>query len=154
MRGIDDEASLALATGSIGNLVRHFILRRLLPNILRILGVICILATYGAVFGWLSDSASDAWALACGAVLAAVAMILFLPGCFRSVFGRELLLGSWRCEVSASSAPDNLAGVQIKTFMGLGASEKKLRHSLYMHPDVAPYISNWLKDDATRKITI
>jgi hypothetical protein len=71
-------------------------------------------------------------------------VVLFLPGCFRSVFGRELLLGCWRCEIFAYSAPDTALGVRVKTFLRADSGRFGLRHAIYKNPEIAPYIAAWL----------
>ncbi|TPI78499.1 hypothetical protein [Mesorhizobium sp. B2-8-9] len=60
----------------------------------------------------------------------------------RSFFGRELILGSSRCEVSAGSTPDFHDGVSVLT---LAKSDwGGLRHSIYEHPRCVSAVVTWL----------
>lgn len=149
LRGVDDEASLTLAAGSIGNRVTHFILGTLLPNAYQILAAVGTLLVVASMAGWTSQSAAGMVALGYGAVAFVAALVLILPGLFRSVFGRELLFGSWRCEIAANSSPDGANGVEVQTLLGRPESSKeKLRHSLYMNADVPRCIAKWLQRSA------
>src|SRR4029079_8943269 len=83
-----------------------------------------------------------------GAAAFLTAAILALPGLFRLVFGRELFLGSWRCEIAANSSPDGVDGVQVKTLTEQAEpSRRKLRHALYSNADVPACILEWLNTD-------
>jgi hypothetical protein len=145
LRGVDDEASLTLAAGSIGNRITHFILDRLLPNIFQLLALLATLMVGAGLAGWTKQSAAGMIALGYGAVAFLATTILALPGLFRLVFGRELLLGTWRCEIAANSSPDSGNGVQVKTLlMRPELAKRKLRHALYMNPDVPSCIVQWL----------
>ncbi|MGY4433986.1 hypothetical protein ACVWWO_006463 [Bradyrhizobium sp. F1.13.1] len=137
LRGIDDEASLTLAAGAIGNRAAQLAIGYVLPNLSNIFFAIG-LAIFGLAVSQIADIASTLlmWAIA--------TLALFVPGCFRSVFGRELVTGSWRCEVSADSAPDANKGVRVLTLTGSRRYDKTLRHALYKHPEVVPAIVSWL----------
>jgi hypothetical protein len=137
LRGVDDEASLTLAAGAIGNRAAQLAIY-FLPSVSNIFFAIG-LAVFGLAASQIVDIASTllVWAMATTA--------LFVPGCFRSVFGRELVTGSWRCEVSADSAPDAIRGVRVLTLTGSRRYDKTLRHALYKHPEAVPAIVDWLK---------
>jgi hypothetical protein len=145
LRGVDDEASLSLAAGAIGNRITHFFLGSFLPNVTAVFVLISFLAI---LITWFFGSVGDWWEqlglVGLGWAAAIATVVLFLPGSFRTVFGRELLLGCWRCEISADSSPDTIAGVRVNTFLRPGSREGGLRHSLYANPEVAPYIATWL----------
>jgi hypothetical protein len=138
LRGIDDEASLSLAAGAIGNRMTHLFLGILLPILAGMFGLVFFVGwTFGAdwqILGLAGQLSS--------CIIATI--LLVLPGCFRSVFGRELLLGCWRCEIFADSAPDTTAGVHVKTFLRAGSEGGGLKHALYKNPEIAPYIAVWL----------
>jgi Alpha/beta hydrolase family len=150
LRGVDDEASLTLAAGAIGNRVAHFMLGKVLPATNEALALICGFLSIAALAGWIWEAAFSIIfpiiALGFAAVALLAAVISFLPGIFRSVYGRELLFGSWRCEIAANSSPDSASGVQVKTLLGrTGPSQRKLRHALYMNAEVPSCILEWLK---------
>ena len=148
LRGVDDEASLTLAAGSIGNRITHFILGTLLPNIYQILALLGTFLAGAALAGWTTQSLTGMVALGYGAAAFLATVILALPGLFRLVFGRELFLGSWRCEIAAASSPDGVDGVQVKTLPGQPEpSKRKLRHALYLNAEVPTCILEWLKAD-------
>lgn len=138
LRGVDDEASLSLAAGAIGNRMTHLFLGILLPSLFWM----SILVNF---VGWTFGADWRILGLA-GLYLSAIiaTALLFLPGCFRSVFGRELLLGCWRCEIFADSAPDTTVGVRVRTFLRAGSEGLGLKHALYKNPEIAPYIAAWL----------
>jgi len=147
LRGVDDEASLSLAAGAIGNTVTRFILEKMVPHAFNILAVSGTLAGAVSAAGW-SSSSSLVPIIVLGFAGAAFvpAVILVLPGLFRLVFGRELMLGCWRCEIAANSSPDGGDGVRITTLLGPAElSERKLRHSLYTNPEVSRCIGEWLR---------
>jgi len=146
LRGVDDEASLTLAAGSIGNRITHFILGTLLPNIYEILALLATLLAGAALAGWIPQSVAGIVALGYGAAAFLATIILALPGLFRLVFGRELFLGSWRCEIAANSSPDGVDGVRVKTLPAQPKpSKRKLRHALYLNAEVPTCILEWLK---------
>ena len=146
LRGVDDEASLTLAAGSIGNRITHFILGTLLPNIYQVLALLATLMAGASAAGWIAPSLGGIIALGYGASAFLATVILALPGLFRLVFGRELLLGCWRCEIAANSSPDGVDGVQVKTLPGQPErSKRKLRHALYMNDEVPSCIAEWLR---------
>jgi hypothetical protein len=138
LRGVDDEASLTLAAGAIGNRMTHFFLGRFLPIAAGMLALVVIV-------GWIFGASWLRFVLGADVLLGVIATLVFLlPGCFRRVFGRELLLGCWRCEIFADSAPDTIGGGRVKTFLRAGSGGGGLRHALYENPEVVPYIAAWL----------
>jgi hypothetical protein len=42
-------------------------------------------------------------------------ILIALPGIFKSVFGKELLLGSLRCEIAVDSSPDGGEHIEVMT---------------------------------------
>jgi hypothetical protein len=120
IRGVDDEAALALAFGAIATRINRWILGPLWKVALLLsLGspfvqLVLILGGYHVVFGLDIESAiSVNRALEKGlstlsALLwAVIASLLVSPALFNGRFGREFLIGATRCEVAADSAPDS-----------------------------------------------
>jgi hypothetical protein len=141
LRGIDDEASLSLAAGTIGNRLTHLLLGSLLP---RLSGIFILVMLVSLPFGTFDSAGTRFGIVAFGWTCALASLVFFLPGCFRSFFGRELLLGCWRCEMCVDSSPDTIAGIRVKTFLQAGSKGGGLKHALYNNPEVAPYIAAWL----------
>ncbi len=128
LRGVDDEASLSLAAGAICNRMTHLFLGILLPSLFWMFASVNLV-------GWIFGADWGILGLVGLHLTAIIATILFfLPGCFRSVFGRELLFGCWRCEIFADSAPDTTVGLRVKTFLRAGSDWFDLRHALYKNP--------------------
>jgi pimeloyl-ACP methyl ester carboxylesterase len=139
LRGVDDEASLSLAVGAFGNRVTNYLLQIVLPS-----GMDFLFAIGGFLLS--IPLLSGLWQeLVWAALLLLTASLMWLPGVFRRVFGKELLFGAWRCEVSSNSVPDLVQGVEIVTFQHRPRDiSTGLRHYLHGHPDVIPKIVEWL----------
>ena len=161
LRGVDDEASLTLAAGSIGNRVAHFILGSALPfaqDKLAMLAVPAMIAYFvgrmagSSGAGWVSDVLVAAIEFGFAGIALLGAITFFLPGIFRSVFGRELIFGSWRCEIAANSSPDGGDGVRVRTLLlPPRLAKRKLRHAIYMNPEVPPCIAKWLRTSSSAR---
>jgi hypothetical protein len=161
IRGIDDEASLSLAAGSIGSRLSYLMLVGLLPVACwAILGSMIA----GAAIPILAPSES-----LLGPVIAISAasagIFLLLPGVFKSVFGREFLLNGLTCDIAADSVPDTLYGVQAITLPlteeapNAGSTDRtdkvllknwadsilRLQHGIYNHPECVKAIVEWLR---------
>lgn len=147
LRGIDDEASLILTAGSIGNRITRFILSILVPYAFQTLALIAVLIFAAtSVTGWEMKSLTAMVLLGYALVAFIAGIVVALPGLFRSVYGRELFLGSWRCEIEANSSPDSVKGVQIKTLLEQPElTKRRFRHALYMNPEVPQCIGEWLR---------
>lgn len=147
LRGVDDEASLSLAVGAFGSRVTHYLLQIVLPS-----GMDTLFAFGGFLLSarLLSGLRQElVWA----ALLLVTASLMWLPGMFRRVFGKELLFGAWRCEVSSNSVPDVVHGVEIVTLQHRPHDiSRGLRHYLHGHPDVIPRIVEWLAREREEKL--
>ena len=147
IRGIDDEAGLALAAGSIGN--------RLAVLSLKVVYLLCsfiwvyLLAVaidpvleffFGYSFELVRYSEQINILISC--VCLAVFTVPLAAGILKSVYGRELLLGALYCEVSAASAPDAANNVVVQTI----ATEFRsgLRHSIHESPKARKAISDYI----------
>ncbi|MET4628419.1 hypothetical protein ABIB83_005452 [Bradyrhizobium sp. I1.8.5] len=158
LRGVDDEATLALASGSIGNLVFRYTLNTALPvagAFLSLLSILLVLLSLGILLlgndptvSKMTDHAAGLIAIIVGIGLPIIGLVCFLlPGLFRAPCGKEMFLGAWRCEVSVDSVPDAVDGIQIRTLpvdVSDGAS-RVLRHYLHGHPNVVPAVVDWLR---------
>src|SRR3954451_8770890 len=123
IRGVDDEASLSLAAGSIGSRLSFFTLVAVFPTI--------------STVGWLVVTVSQPFGFrlglwAAGLVLVALPLgalaFFFLPGAFRSFFfGREFLVNAMTCDIAVDSVPDTLGQVEAITLRPIEAASSKPR---------------------------
>ena len=144
VRGVDDEASLALAAGAIGSRISHYSIKSLLPMLwtLVILAVL-VGATFAAIDGDTGRILFGVIPFAFGLVTLA---ILGLPGVFKSVFGREFLIGAIRCEIAADSVPDTAGRIETITLpLSQSWLKMSLRHGLYDHSKCVNEIVSWLR---------
>src|SRR5215813_3506228 len=99
-------------------------------------------------------------------------IFFFVPGVFKSFFGREFLVNALVCDISVDSAPDTVGQVEVITlrpvevvrknfsiptdpqrleeipnFMGMPFSKSSwpLRHAIYKPPDCVDEIVRWLR---------
>jgi hypothetical protein len=141
IRGVDDEASLTLAAGSIGSRLSSLVLFIVIPGVY-LFGVAAL-----ALLDW-----SGIWrteALFIGALYGcafAALICLFLPGMCKSAFGREFLTTAFVCETAADSAPDTSARLDSVTLSPAEAG-RRLRHCIYEHPQCVSEIARWLRGD-------
>src|SRR5262249_13798225 len=137
LRGVDDEASLSLAAGSIGSRLSYLQLVVVLP----LLFFIAFLSA--SVVAWVADSMFfHIVAVVCifGAPLS-----LVLPGVFKSAFGREFLLNAIGCDIAADSIPDTVNKVEAKTLPPEAVPFPQLRHGIYNHSGCVDEIVRWLQ---------
>jgi hypothetical protein len=126
IRGVDDEASLSLAAGSIGSRLSYLVLVGLIPAIYLMSMVAMVLLTL--VF--LLFHPQGAWTewptiLFFGAVISAP-VFLVLPGVFESFFfGREFLLNALVCDIAVDSVPDTLGQVEAITLKPVEAGSSE-----------------------------
>jgi hypothetical protein len=123
IRGVDDEASLSLAAGSIGSRLSFLTLVAVFPTI--------------STVGWLIFGVShrlgfrlELWVA--GLVLVALPLLalafFFLPGGFKSFFfGREFLVNAMTCDIAVDSVPDTLGQVEAITLRPVEAVLSKPR---------------------------
>jgi hypothetical protein len=140
LRGIDDEAGLALAFGAIGARLSHAI-RGLIAKKILVAAVLLTPAT-AIVLGYFGFTFRAALILP-----VAVLMLMLTPGFFNSVFGREFAFGAVRCEIASNSSPDS-EHLKVVTLPEWDSDVKTgLRHSIYDHPDCVSQIVLWLCDE-------
>lgn len=152
LRGIDDEASLAISTALVGRRVSH-LMRDVLSAVMAgrvtrwvvgvatalALGVWALTATGSSVPRLLSIMFEAYY----WTVLAIFGCIVFANLCTTAV-GRELA-GFYNLEISVNSAPDARRHVWIRTLKREGARRGFLRHGLYNEPWCAAEITSWMK---------
>jgi hypothetical protein len=152
LRAIDDEAALFLAVGAIGNRLSPRMARWMYVGsaVAMIVGAFPLLLLFG--FNWVTYLT----------VLSTVALFqvawLFVPGLFKAFYGRELVFGSYRCEISSHSVPDSvhreteIQPIEVPNTWGTVVTlhqtaeiRRGLRHGIYSHPQCAERIAGWLK---------
>jgi len=138
IRGVDDEAALFLAAGAIGARLSYFILFSTIRWVL--------VAYFGVLlFGriLLGQGTADPLLIWLTAVSAIGALaFFFLFGVFKSVFGKEFVIGAIRCEIAVDSVPDTSGPIDAVTLApDIGAS----RHGIYRHPQCVSEIVGWLR---------
>src|SRR5262249_42302216 len=136
IRGVDDEASLALAAGAIGARLSAWTLRTVLP------AALLILFLFVEIFS--SPDRPVAWlfVILCLATL----VFLVLPGVFKSVLRRELLFGERFYDIAVHSAPDMSGVTAITLPPDKASSAGQWRHTIYTnHLECVDKIIEWLR---------
>jgi hypothetical protein len=159
IRGVDDEASLSLAAGSIGSRLSYLVLVGAIPALVTMAMFLFFLSE---LFEWAVNVLLGIMML-CSYLGALI--FFFVPGVFKSFFGREFLVNALVCDISVDSAPDTVGQVEVITlrpveavpkrlgeipiFMGgtltFSKSSWHLRHGIYNHPDCVDEIVRWLR---------
>jgi hypothetical protein len=148
IRGVDDEASLSLAAGSIGSRLSYVGLVGVIPLIFLILVIILGLRLPAA---WVPEWLPPLLIAMC---VFGAWMFFILPGVFKSVFGREFLVRALVCDIAVDSVPDALDRVEVITLPPVDPeriSQKRflvveqLRHGIYSHPSCVYQIVRWLR---------
>jgi hypothetical protein len=143
IRAIEDEASLAMALGTIVNyatargIVGMLVLAVILSGSLH-------LQRFG-VLHWIDDDIS--LGMLVGAILTFTVLLMMLFGMLifsRAVHGRELALSPMECQINTQSTPDASGLSRIVTLVRY-AYVKSLRHGIYDHEDCAKTISDWVR---------
>jgi hypothetical protein len=127
IRGVDDEASLSLAAGSIGSRLSFFTLVAVIPSLCAVLFVFMWL---GSQFGLSAESKLQLWmqGLLIGCLLGPL-ILFFVPGAFKSFFGREFLVNAMTCDIAVDSVPDTLGQVEAITLRPVEAASSNPRSS-------------------------
>jgi len=142
IRGVDDEASLALAASKLANKLNGLLVRWL-----RVGGILVTLMG----FSILVTAAMKIWAVVFivgGAASISVVLLIF-QSLLYSFFGSEFSLGCHRCEIAVDSAPD-LKRMSVVTLAPplFSGEEKGRRHSIYNNDMCVPAICEWLADNS------
>lgn len=161
IRAIDDEASLALAVGTIFSHVTArfityvYILLALLTAPLLI--SIIVTPAVGLVMLFGIPSLRPSWTWLSGTDLSIspavfkvyVASIALLVGLFmiaRTVHGRELARSPMECQINTNSTPDAIGLSKIVTLVRR-TYVRSMRHGIYDHEDCAKTIANWVRSE-------
>jgi hypothetical protein len=124
--GVDDEASLSLAAGSIGSRLSYLVLTWVIPGI-----YVMILLAMMLLYPVLRFSIQgDAWTVWLGAAflgtIVCAPIFLILPGVVRSIFfGREFLVNALACDIAVDSVPDTVDQVEAITLRKLEAGSSE-----------------------------
>jgi hypothetical protein len=138
LRGVDDEASLILAAGAIGN--RIF---RLAANYLTIVVIVIFFFGFAlAIIGIRGSGAQDWLATGLLAFPVVASGVIMLSGIFKSTIGRELFSRGLTAEANIQSTPDAGPNTEM-TVKTLRAVDKNMRHKLYDHPAACEEIVDW-----------
>jgi hypothetical protein len=167
IRAIDDEASLALAFGTIFSYVtaRFITYASILLTVLTVPPLIFILVTPSVglamlvafpslrpFWTWLSeiDHSISLWKPAIFTVY--VVLIAVLAGLFmiaRAFHGRELARSPMECQINTNSTPDAKGLSEIITLVRR-TYVRSFRHGIYDHEDCAKTIANWVRQQTCR----
>jgi hypothetical protein len=154
IRGVDDEAALILASGSIATAISRFAVRFLSSQKAFFFVFLCsfirpLLHNY--IPGWL-----DHYALQPGSFLLTsfVCFFLLAPSLFNCVFGTEFLTGAVRCEIAHDSTPDSTLAriVTLKTpnqepsGQNSATSTSNMHHRIYNYPSCVREIVKWISE--------
>jgi hypothetical protein len=145
VRGVDDEAGLALAAGSIGNRLAMFSLKAL-----QLLCACIAIFLFGIVILFAIDIVpglappNENFCEFVSWVCVAVFGITFAAGLLKSVYGRELVAGAIYCEISAASAPDTERSATIKTITT--EFRASLRHSIHKSPKARRAVADFIAE--------
>jgi len=154
IRGVDDEAALILASGSIATAFSRFAVRVLSsPKAFWFLFLCTLIRPrlHNYVPGWL-----DHYALQPGFFLltSLVCFFLLVPGLCNCVFGTEFLTGAARCEIAHDSTPDSTRAriVTLKTpdqepnGENSATSASDIHHRIYNYPSCGREIVKWITE--------
>jgi RNA polymerase sigma factor (sigma-70 family) len=120
IRGVDDEASLSLAAGSIGSRLSYLVLVGVIPAIWLIIMII------GPQLVSLGGGAWVRPVLVFYGAMLFSPILLFLPGVFKSVvFGRKFLVNALVCDIAVDSVPDTLGQVEAITLKPFEAASSE-----------------------------
>lgn len=141
IRAIEDEASLAMALGTIANYATT-------RGIIGMLALFIVLSNSLNFTGLVDIDISLELLLV--AILKLIIVLMMLFGTLivsRTVHGRELALSPMECQINTQSTPDAARLSRIVTLVRR-AYAKSLRHGIYDHEDCAKTISDWVRTDA------
>ena len=144
IRGVDDEASLALAAGLIGSRLSSLFLLSVIPTLYAI-GLLLIFVL--VVLRNLDEQRGELLELMVAIVGSLGAFVfLMLPGMFKSTFGKEFLTTAFVCDIAADSAPDTQGSIEAVTLSpSKPPASWQLRHGIYSHPQCVNEIVSWLR---------
>jgi hypothetical protein len=146
VRAINDEASLALALGTIVNYLTMTTVT-LIVIIYWIINLLLQLHLFAEWGSWLPEASWEpgwAYVVPLGAFTAIIIILGVVLLLSRSVHGRELPIAPMECQINTQSAPDAVDLSKIVTLVSQNYV-KSLRHGIYEHENCAKAISDWIR---------
>lgn len=140
IRAIDDEASLALALGTIF----HYVATRTINYLFPVLLILIPLLSSMLALLPCGPSGGSRYRVAEVAAYALIMLLGALTVVSRSVHGRELAVTPMECQINTQSVPDATDLSQIVTLISHGYV-KSLRHGIYEHENCARAILDWIR---------
>jgi hypothetical protein len=151
IRGVSDEASLALSAGALASRLSLFLNEYIVQLFVGIMVISALLeiafflirsvATLPTFID--NDPLNSAWLLliVIGVPIVLVARILAML--LKLVYGRELLLSPPRCEIDTSGAPDVNRNATLTTLRP-SAEREGLHHSIYDRPLCQEIVADYI----------
>jgi hypothetical protein len=143
---VDDEASLALAFGAIGTRLSFLLLTQVLPKLLGAIVLVSLgIVVTSFVFDFEATTTSQMLRTAAFTIGIGLLFFVLVPGIFKSIFGREFLIGALRCDVSADSVSDADGEIRVTTLPPpAGHRLFGVRHFIYSYPECVGAIVDWI----------
>jgi hypothetical protein len=142
LRGIDDEATLALTAGAIGNRLTEPLTKVVILVIL--ISLLTLAASLTGVVLISDEHAQQLHGLTLG-VIPFLWIIDVVAGCCKAVYGREMVAWSLGLAVRSHSSPDHSGNLSIATVPYKG-SRGFFRHAIYDHEATVETIKIWITD--------
>lgn len=143
IRAINDEASLAMALGTIVNFATTWAIVITYATF-----VLLSISLFLINFKFLGDFGGVvSLKLLLAVISAAIVGLILLFGMLvisRVVHGRELAISPMECQINTQSAPDVVDLSKIVTLVS-STFVKSLRHGIYDHEDCPKTISDWVR---------
>jgi hypothetical protein len=156
IRGVADEASLAVAAGSIGSRLSSLLLR-LLSYLLALLLVFGSLGFLVVYFALPSIEWGDLlFPMIQFCALSALPFYFLAPIC-KSACGVEFLTLGFACEIASETTPDVVSRIESTTLLPeekISLRKISLRHFIYEHPECVNKIVNWINPKEPKNSTI
>jgi hypothetical protein len=159
LRGVYDEASIALGVGALTAAVSQFISRYLPLMALLNFAYQLVITSFAVMVGseWVhprdpnrfTEGPGDdpvVFAISVLSVPVLISCVLIgiklVAACGRLVFGREMIFSSERLEMDISNVPDSSESLTVAT-LEPNVTPKGLRHGLYTHPFFHVTVRDW-----------
>ena len=149
LRGVDDEASLSLAVGSVVVLISRMS-TFIVAYIWILVSISALLLGVASFFVFSVEQSTAIWILLIGFGICpfVVVLLLLIATVFKSAFfGREFLFGDAPWHIAVNSVPDGSSNLTVVTLASPPRQRYLMVHSLYEHPDCCDVIGNWLMED-------
>jgi hypothetical protein len=150
LRAVDDEASLALAFGTIANLLsaRVMSISALLLPVMFIGELLASLFLPDYDFSPTQRSIIAPTIFSTGAIFLVTSLLALVS---RGAFGRELIYRPPGTQIDVQSVPDFVRSAKIRTLL---REDRRaffgLRHGIYSHLSASDVVANWICGNAVR----